>query len=100
MLKKPHSLTELVKNTQLNKARKINVTRVKRIEIWHLLRIRNMMLHKCDIRLWVFVESETAPLETVPLTGELMQIEVLRGGRDFGTKDFVALKDNGLALTT
>ena len=47
-----------------------------------------------------FVESETAPLETVPLTEELMQIEVLKGGRDFGTKDFVALKDKGLVLTT
>ena len=48
----------------------------------------------------VFVESETAPSETVPLTEELMQIEVLRGGRDFGTKDFVALKDKGLVLAT
>ena len=36
----------------------------------------------------VFVESETAPLETVPLTEELMQTEVLKGARDFGTKDF------------
>ena len=48
----------------------------------------------------VFVESETAPLETVPLTEELMQIEVLKGGRDFGTNDFVALKDKCLVLTT
>ena len=48
----------------------------------------------------VFVESGTAPSGTVPLTKELMQIEVLRGGRDFGTKDFVALKDKGLVLTT
>ena len=48
----------------------------------------------------VFVESETAPLEIIPLTKELMQIEVLRGGRDFGTKDFVALKDKGLVLAT
>ena len=48
----------------------------------------------------VFIESETAPLETVPLTEELMQIDVLRGGRDFGTKDFVALKDKGLVLAT
>ena len=46
----------------------------------------------------IFVESETAPLETVPLTEELMQIEVLRGGRDFGTNDSVALKDKGLVL--
>ena len=46
----------------------------------------------------VFVESETAPLETVPLTEELMQIEVLRGGRDFGTNDSAALKDKGLVL--
>ena len=37
----------------------------------------------------VFVESDTAPLETVPLTEELMQTEVLKGARDFGTKDFV-----------
>ena len=48
----------------------------------------------------VFVESETAPSETVPLTEELMQIEVLRGDRDFGTKDFFALKDKGLVLAT
>ena len=48
----------------------------------------------------VFVESETAPSETVPLTEELRQIEVWRGGRDFGTKDFVALKDKGLVLAT
>ena len=61
-----------------------------------------------EIRCWtsatqdceVFIESETAPLETVPLTEELMQIDVLRGGRDFGTKDFVALKDKGLVLAT
>ena len=46
----------------------------------------------------VFVESETAPLETVPLTEELMQTKVLKGARDFGTKDFVVLKDNGLVL--
>ena len=48
----------------------------------------------------VFVESETAPSETVPLKEELRHIEVLRGGRDFGTKDFVALKDKGLVLAT
>ena len=48
----------------------------------------------------VLAESETAPPETVPLTEVLMQIEVLRGGRDFETKDFVALKDNGLVLAT
>ena len=48
----------------------------------------------------VFVESETAPSETVPLIEELMQIEVLRGGRDFGTKDLFALKDKGLVLAT
>ena len=41
----------------------------------------------------VFVESETAPLETAPLTEELMNTEVLKGTRDSGTKDFVALKD-------
>ena len=48
----------------------------------------------------VFAESETALSETVPLTEELMQIDVLRGGRDFGTKDLVALKDEGLVLAT
>ena len=48
----------------------------------------------------VFNELETAPSETVPLTEELMQIEVLKGGRDFGTKDFVALKDKDLVLAT
>ena len=48
----------------------------------------------------IFVESETAPLETVPLTEQLMQTEFLKGARDFGTKDFVALKDKGLVLAT
>ena len=38
----------------------------------------------------VFVESETGPLETVLLTKGLIQTEVVRGGRDFETKDFVA----------
>ena len=44
----------------------------------------------------VFVESESTPLETVPLTEELMQTEFLKGVRDFGTKGFVVLKDKGL----
>ena len=48
----------------------------------------------------VFVESETAPLENVPLTEELMQTEVLKGPKNFGTKDFVVLKDKGLVLAT
>ena len=48
----------------------------------------------------VFVGSETAPSEIVPLTEELMQIEVLRGGRDFKTKDFITLKDKGLVHAT
>ena len=48
----------------------------------------------------VFVESETALLETVPLTEELMQNEVLKGARDFGTKDFVVLKDKGVVVAT
>ena len=49
----------------------------------------------------VFVESETAPSEAVPLTNRrVMQIEILRGGRDLRTKDFVALKDKGLVLAT
>ena len=47
-----------------------------------------------------FVESETALLETVPLTEELMQTEVLKDARDFRTKDFVVLKDKGLVLAT
>ena len=46
----------------------------------------------------VFVESESAPLETVPLREEFMQIEVLRDGRDSVTKDFVPLKYKGLVL--
>ena len=58
---------------------------------------------KLEIKCWtnatqdceVFIESETVPLETVSLTEELMQNEVLRGARDFGTKDFVVLKDKG-----
>ena len=48
----------------------------------------------------VFVKSETAPLETVLLTEELIQTEILKGARDFGTKNFVALKDKGLVLGT
>ena len=48
----------------------------------------------------VLAGSEIAPSETVPLTKELIQIEILRGGRDFGTKDFVALKGKGLVLAT
>ena len=48
----------------------------------------------------VFVESETAPLETVLLTEELMRTEVLKGAKDFGTKDFVVLKNKGLVLAT
>ena len=31
----------------------------------------------------VFVELQTAPLDTVPLTKYLMQTELLRGDRDF-----------------
>ena len=42
--------------------------------------------------------SGTASLETVPLTEGLMQTEDLKRGRDFGTKDFVALKDKGLVV--
>ena len=48
----------------------------------------------------VFVEWETSPLETVPLTDELMQTQVLRGGRDFGTKGLVAWKQKGLTDLT
>ena len=90
--------TEVLENTQ---ARKINVTRIKRMENYYLLRIRKRMLCKCNTQdCEVLAESETAPPETVPLTEVLMQIEVLRGGRDFETKDFVALKDKGLVLAT
>ena len=46
----------------------------------------------------MFVESESAPSETVALTEELMQTEVLKGARDFGTKYFVVLKGRGLVL--
>ena len=35
----------------------------------------------------MFIESETFPFETVSLTEELMQNEVLRGASDFRTKD-------------
>ena len=48
----------------------------------------------------VFAESETTPSEIVPLTEELMKIEVLKGGRDFKTKDFITLKDKGLVHAT
>ena len=48
----------------------------------------------------VFVESETAPQETVPLTEEWMQTEVLKGASDFGSKDFFVLKGKGLVLAT
>ena len=54
------------------------------------------MQHKTE----VFFESETAAFETVPLTEELMQTEVLKGARDFGTKDFVVLKGKCLVLAT
>ena len=39
-------------------------------------------------------------LETVSLTEDLMQTEVLKGARDFGTKDFAVLKDKDLVFTT
>ena len=45
-------------------------------------------------------EPLTAPLETVPLTEKLMQIELLKGPRDFGTKDFAVLKDKASVLVT
>ena len=48
----------------------------------------------------VFIESETIPFETVSLTEELMQNEVLRGASDFGTKDFVVLKNKSLVVAT
>ena len=42
----------------------------------------------------VFVKSET-----VPLTEELMQTELLKGTRDFESDDFVVLKDKELVVT-
>ena len=42
----------------------------------------------------VFVKSET-----VPLTEELMQTELLKGTGDFESDDFVVLKDKGLVVT-
>ena len=48
----------------------------------------------------VFVESETVSLETVPVIEESMQNEVLKSTTDFGTKDFVVLKDKGLVVAT
>ena len=52
------------------------------------------MQNNCE----VFIESETAPLEIVPLAEGLMQTEVLKGTRDFGNKDFVVWKDKGLVF--
>ena len=49
---------------KFSQTRKTNVTGMKRIEVYHLLRIRNRMLYKCK----VFAEPETAPLGTNPLT--------------------------------
>ena len=67
-----------------------------------MLRIRNRIWTRATLDYEVFVESETAPSETVPLAEGLMQIEVLRGTNfgNFGTKYFVALKDKGLVLAT
>ena len=47
-----------------------------------------------------FVELENAPLETVPRREELMQTKISKGSRNFGTKDFVVSKDEGLVLAT
>ena len=46
----------------------------------------------------VFTKSETAPLETIPLTEDSMQTEVLKDATDFGTKIFCSFKDKGLIL--
>ena len=74
---------------KFTQARKINVTRIKENSVTCLeLEIACCRRVPQDSKL--FAESETAPLETVPLTGELMQAEVLKGARDFGTKDFVS----------
>ena len=56
-----------------------------------MLRIRNSTSATQDCG--IFIE-----LKTVPLTDHLMKTEVLKSARDFGTKDFVLLKDKGLAL--
>ena len=54
-----------------------------------MLRIRNRILYNTTQDCEVFVESETAPLRTVPLRKEVIQIEVLKGARDFGPKDLL-----------
>ena len=46
------------------------------------------------------ISRMTVPSETVSRREELMQIDVVRGSRDFRTKDFVALKNKGLVLAT
>ena len=46
----------------------------------------------------VIIKSETASLETVLQTENLMQTEIWKGAREFWTKDFVVLKDKGLVL--
>ena len=70
--------------------------RSRKIEVCNLLRIRNSASATQDYG--IFIELKTVPLKTVPLTDHLMQTEVLKSARDFGTKDFVLLKDKGLAL--
>ena len=72
--------------------------RSRKIEVCNLLRIRNSASATQDCG--IFIELKTVPLKTVPLTDHLMQTEVLKSARDFGTKDFVLLKDKGLALAT
>ena len=58
---------------KFTKARKTNVTRIKKIEICHMLRNRNRMLHKCNIRLWSFYwwNGKCDEIESVATGGEL-----------------------------
>ena len=57
------------------------------LELW--IGSRTSATQVCE----VFIESETAPLKTAPLTEDLMQTELSKGARDFETKDFVDLKE-------
>ena len=79
-------------------AKKINVTRIKNIEVCLELEIESCTsaTQGCE----VFIQSETAPLETAPITEDLMRTEISKGARDFGAKDFVDLKEKGLVLAT
>ena len=61
--------------------------KLPQLELW--IGSRTSATQACE----VFIESETAPLKTAPLTEDLMQTELSKGARDFETKDFVDLKE-------